>query len=62
MILKEPANIEAEQAVLGACLMSRDALARVAEFLEPRHFAEGCIAGSMRRCNKSSARAPPRRW
>jgi replicative DNA helicase len=35
-----PANIEAEQAVLGACLLSREALAAVAGFLEPAHFAE----------------------
>jgi replicative DNA helicase len=37
---EEPANIEAEQAVLGACLMSRDALAQVAGLLEADHFAE----------------------
>jgi replicative DNA helicase len=35
-----PANIEAEQAVLGACLLSREALAAVAGFLDPAHFAE----------------------
>jgi replicative DNA helicase len=33
-----PHNIEAEQALLGAILMNNDALDRVVEFLEPRHF------------------------
>jgi len=37
---EEPANIEAEQAVLGACLISREALAQVAGLLGPDHFAE----------------------
>jgi replicative DNA helicase len=38
-MISGPANIEAEQAVLGACLLSREALA-VAGFLDPAHFAE----------------------
>jgi replicative DNA helicase len=35
-----PTNIEAEQGALGAALMSREALAALAGFLEPRHFSE----------------------
>src|ERR671927_1056026 len=34
-----PANIEAEQALLGAILVNNAAQARVAEFLLPEHFA-----------------------
>src|SRR5579862_1040752 len=36
-----PANIEAEQALLGAILVNNAAYHRVAEFLKPEHFAEG---------------------
>jgi len=36
-----PANIEAEQALLGAILVNNAAYHRVAEFLRPEHFAEG---------------------
>jgi replicative DNA helicase len=36
-----PANIEAEQALLGAILVNNAAFHRVAEFLRPEHFAEG---------------------
>src|SRR5215472_12350209 len=35
-----PANIEAEQALLGAMLVNNAAHARVAEFLVPEHFAD----------------------
>ncbi len=35
-----PANIEAEQALLGAILVNNAAFHRVAEFLRPEHFAE----------------------
>ena len=38
--LAGPANFEAEQCVLGACLMSREAISTVGAFLEPRHFSE----------------------
>jgi len=36
-----PHNFEAEQALLGAILMSNRAIERVAEFLRPEHFASG---------------------
>jgi len=36
-----PANIEAEQALLGAILVNNTAYHRVSEFLKPEHFAEG---------------------
>ena len=36
-----PANIEAEQALLGAILVNNAAYHRVAEFLKAEHFAEG---------------------
>jgi replicative DNA helicase len=36
-----PANVEAEQALLGAILVNNAAYHRVAEFLQPAHFAEG---------------------
>jgi replicative DNA helicase len=36
-----PANIEAEQALLGAILVNNAAYHRVAEFLRPEHFGEG---------------------
>lgn len=35
-----PSNIQAEQALLGAILRNNKALDRVAEFLEPAHFAD----------------------
>ena len=35
-----PHNIEAEQALLGAILVNNEALYRVSDFLEPRHFFE----------------------
>jgi replicative DNA helicase len=35
-----PHNIEAEQALLGAILVNNEALYRVSDFLEPRHFVE----------------------
>ena len=35
-----PANVEAEQALLGAILVNNAAFHRVAEFLQPAHFAE----------------------
>ncbi|WP_184381796.1 replicative DNA helicase [Roseococcus suduntuyensis] len=35
-----PANLEAEQALLGALLANNKAYERVAEFLEPAHFAD----------------------
>ena len=35
-----PANIEAEQALLGAILVNNDAFDRVSDFLKPEHFAE----------------------
>ncbi len=36
-----PANVEAEQALLGAILVNNAAYFRVSEFLQPEHFAEG---------------------
>src|SRR5438105_13248422 len=36
-----PANIEAEQALLGAILVNNAAYSRVAEFLAPEHFGNG---------------------
>src|SRR5690348_9319557 len=36
-----PANLEAEQALLGAILVNNSAYHRVSEFLKPAHFAEG---------------------
>ena len=35
-----PANIEAEQALLGAILINNDAFGRVSGFLKPEHFSE----------------------
>jgi replicative DNA helicase len=35
-----PANLEAEQALLGAILVNNDAFDRVSDFLKPDHFAE----------------------
>ncbi|MFT6509448.1 MAG: replicative DNA helicase [Parvibaculaceae bacterium] len=39
-----PANLEAEQALLGAMLINNDSFDRVASFLEPSHFYEGLHA------------------
>jgi replicative DNA helicase len=39
-----PANLEAEQALLGALLANNKAYERVAEFLRPEHFADACHA------------------
>jgi len=36
-----PANVEAEQEILGAILVNNDALYKVQSFLEPEHFSEG---------------------
>jgi len=36
-----PHNIEAEQALLGALLVNNDAVERVADFLDTRHFHDG---------------------
>src|SRR5216684_4969985 len=53
-----PHNIEAEQALLGAILVNNEALYRVSDFLEPRHFFEPAhrsiyeIAGSLIRVGK----------
>ena len=33
-----PQNLEAEQSVIGAILIDKDAIFRVAEFLRPEHF------------------------
>ena len=37
---RPPANLEAEQALLGALLANNKAFERVSEFLEPEHFAD----------------------
>ena len=37
---REPHNIEAEQALLGAILINNEAFYRVSDFLEPKHFFE----------------------
>jgi replicative DNA helicase len=37
---KPPANVEAEQALLGAILINNDAFDRVSDFLRPDHFIE----------------------
>jgi replicative DNA helicase len=53
-----PHNIEAEQALLGAILVNNEAVYRVSDFLEPRHFFEPVhqgiyeIAGSLIRVGK----------
>jgi replicative DNA helicase len=53
-----PHNIEAEQACLGAILINNEALYRVADFLEPKHFFEPIhqriyeLAGELIRDNK----------
>ena len=35
-----PANLEAEQALLGAILVNNEAASRVTDFLRPEHFSE----------------------
>ena len=35
-----PNSIDAEKSVLGACLLDRDAVVEVVEFLRPEHFYE----------------------
>jgi replicative DNA helicase len=53
-----PANIEAEQALLGAILINNDAYDRVSDFLKPEHFVTEInrrifeIAGSLIRAGK----------
>src|SRR3974390_3470821 len=53
-----PANIEAEQALLGAILVNNDAYDRVSDFLKTEHFVEEIhrriyeIAGSLIRAGK----------
>jgi replicative DNA helicase len=53
-----PANVEAEQALLGAILINNDAYDRVSDFLKPEHFVEEIhrriyeIAGSLIRAGK----------
>ena len=53
-----PANIEAEQALLGAILINNDAYDRVSDFLRSEHFVEEIhrriydIAGSLIRAGK----------
>lgn len=47
-----PANLEAEQALLGALMANNKAYDRVSEFLEPRHFADplhGAIYAAIKR-------------
>src|SRR5207302_203003 len=56
-----PANIEAEQALLGAILINNAAHGRVAEFLLPEHFANAvhgriyAAISTIRRSSRSSA-------
>jgi replicative DNA helicase len=55
-----PHNIEAEQSMLGAILVNNDAMFRVSDFLEPRHFFEPIhqmifeVAGTMIKGGKAS--------
>ncbi|WP_425280803.1 replicative DNA helicase [Lutibaculum baratangense] len=55
-----PANIEAEQALLGAILVNNEAFYRVSDFLLPEHFFETIharifdIAGRLVRANKTA--------
>jgi hypothetical protein len=57
-----PANIEAEQALLGAILINNAAHGRVAEFLLPEHFANAVHGRIYARSRASSsvARSPTR--
>ncbi len=56
-----PANVEAEQALLGAILINNDAYDRVSDFLRPEHFIEEIhrriyeIAGSLIRAGKTAS-------
>ena len=56
-----PANVEAEQALLGAILINNDAYDRVSDFLRPEHFVEEIhqrvfeIAGSLIRAGKNAS-------
>ncbi len=46
----EPSNLEAEESVLGACLLSGHAVDKAGEFLEPSHFyreTHGAIFGAL---------------
>ena len=57
-----PHNIEAEQALLGAILLNNDALDRVTDFLDARHFYEplhGRIYDAMRNLIESGKLASP---
>ncbi|MAZ85694.1 MAG: replicative DNA helicase [Rhizobiales bacterium] len=55
-----PANIEAEQALLGAILVNNDAFYRVSDFLKPGHFMESVhrkifeVAGDIIRMGKTA--------
>ncbi|MBW3097907.1 replicative DNA helicase [Pseudohoeflea coraliihabitans] len=55
-----PANIEAEQALLGAMLVNNDAFYRVSDFLKPTHFQEPVhrkifeVAGDIIRMGKTA--------
>jgi replicative DNA helicase len=55
---RPPANVEAEQALLGAVLINNDAFDRVSDFLRPEHFVEEVhrrifdIAGALIRAGK----------
>ncbi|MAY61942.1 MAG: replicative DNA helicase [Rhizobiales bacterium] len=55
-----PANIEAEQALLGAILVNNDAFYRVSDFLKPAHFQEPVhrkifeVAGDIIRMGKTA--------
>ena len=56
-----PANLDAEQALLGAILINNDAFDRVSDFLRPEHFVEEFhrrifeVAGSLIRAGKSAS-------
>jgi len=57
-----PANLEAEQALLGALLANNKAFERVSDFLEPEHFADpvhGAIFRAIRvRCERNQIADP----
>ena len=54
-----PQSLEAEQSVLGAILIDRDAVIEVAEFLRPRTSTGRRTAGSTRRSSTCSSGASP---
>ena len=57
-----PANVDAEQALLGAILLNNAAYHRVAEFLRPEHFAEavhGRIFAAISKVIERGQRADP---